>query len=150
MYFKLQNDYLKILYMVIFKALLGGVALYSGFGYYLNSLTLPPELTFSFEEHCLSKGYKVQAHDVTTEDGYILKLLRISSNKTDFEKGKTPVLMVHGLTHNPITYVIAQSSKAPAFALCDNDFDVWLLSTRGNNLSNKHIELDPNKSEYWQ
>ncbi|CAG9310080.1 unnamed protein product [Blepharisma stoltei] len=144
--------------MVLLKALLSGIAAtaavgiasYYGLQYYISHAKLPPELTYTFEELCTSKGYKVQTHQITTNDGYILCLYRISAKDQDFVKGKTPVLMVHGLTHHASSYVISQKSKAPAFALADEGFDVWLLNTRGNHLSRKHETLDANQPEYWE
>jgi lysosomal acid lipase/cholesteryl ester hydrolase len=121
---------------------------YIAYRLYINQVKLPPEAFVSFEDYCKAKGYSVQAHQVTTEDGYILKLFRVCKDNT-FTAKKSPVLMVHGLTHSAITFIISQSCKAPAFKLIDNDYDVWLLNTRGNYLSREHTSLSPSSPEYW-
>ena len=135
------------------KALIGGLGacLSSYFIYksYINQIKLPPEATMSFEDYCISRGYSLQTHWVTTSDGYILRMYRLSKDGL-FKADRTPVLMVHGLTHNCISYVISQTSTAPAFKLADNGYDVWLLNTRGNFLSRYHKELKPSQAKYWE
>ena len=56
--------------------------------------------------------------------------------------------MVHGLTHSAHTFVISQNSTPPAFKLADNNYDVWLLNTRGCYLSRLHTTLKPYQKEY--
>lgn len=38
-----------------------------------------------------------------------------------------------------------------AYILADQDYDVWLLNTRGNTYSRKHVSLNPDKdTKYWK
>ena len=129
------------------KGLIGCLGTYIMYKSYMNQIKLPPIANMTFEDYCISKGYHVQMHWVTTEDGYILRMFRLSKDK-EFQSTKTPVLMVHGLTHSAISYVIAQHSTPPAFRLVDNNYDVWLLNTRGNYLSRLHTKLKSSDKSY--
>lgn len=55
----------------------------------------------TFEEIVTRKGYPLSSYHVTTEDGYILKLFRISGKKNSQNeknnKSKKVVLLQHGL-----------------------------------------------------
>lgn len=116
-------------------------------GTVLNHRPMPKETLMSFEEICKFRGYNADTHEVTTEDGYVLTLFRLRSGVA---AKKRPILLVHGLTHTAATFVVNQSVKGPAFRLVDESHDVWLLNTRGNFLSRKHVELDSKSEEYWQ
>lgn len=131
------------------KLLIGGLGTYTSYKFYMSRVKLPAEAIVTFEDYCISKGYFLQTHWVTTEDGYILRMYRMSKDPK-FPLTNTPVLLVHGLTHSAITFVIAQNVTAPAFRLADNDYDVWLLNTRGNFLSRLHTSLKASQKEYWK
>lgn len=119
---------------------------YLGFRAAVSRVSLPKSYLLSFEDMCTQQGYTVQSHSVTTKDGYILKLFRLGKEK--ISQGP-PVLLVHGMTQTSNTYIVNKTSTAPAFALANQDFDVWLLNTRGNCYSRHHTELKPENPKYW-
>ena len=82
---------------------------------------------------------------MTTKDGYILRLFRIAKEKFQ----GPPVLFVHGMTNSSNTFIINQASTPPAFLLANNNYDVWLLNTRGNYFSRLHKTLNFNDPLYW-
>ncbi len=61
----------------------------------------PPEaVNLNITQLLEKKNYKVETHEVTTQDGYILKLFKIPGNNTKentMYNPKRKVLMVHGL-----------------------------------------------------
>jgi pimeloyl-ACP methyl ester carboxylesterase len=115
-------------------------------GSVLNQDSVPKEALMSFEDLCKYRDYSAESHSLTTEDGYGLTLFHLKSSTPST---KRPILLVHGLTHSAVTFIINQSFKGPAFRLADDGHDVWLLNTRGNYLSRRHSTLDTKSKEYW-
>ena len=58
-------------------------------------------------------GYNGEQHKLITEDGYILKLHRITgpANSTDSNKQKPVVFVMHGLLADSSCYVIFRNSS---------------------------------------
>ena len=135
--------------MRLLSAIVAAATGYLGFSAYIRKAKLPSVCFQSFEETCLRAGYQVQTHFVTTRDGYILRLFRVQKPGSAMQTGKPPVLMVHGLTHTALAYVVCEGAKPPAFQLADTDFDVWVASTRGSHLSKMHVSLDTASKEFW-
>lgn len=135
--------------MGAFKLFLGGLLGWVGFKRYINTAKLPVAAAQSFEEICLQAGYALETHFVRTEDGYVLRLFRLSSQHKPFASHKKPVLLTPGLTHSAASFVVNQAGAPLAFTLADNDYDVWLLNTRGNFLSRVHATLSPSDPKYW-
>ncbi|KAM0945441.1 putative triacylglycerol lipase [Dioscorea sansibarensis] len=83
--------------------------------------------------------------DVTTEDGYILSIQRIpqghSSSRIEGEK-KEPVLLMHGLLMDGVTWLINHPNESLGFILADKGYDVWIANTRGTQSSRGH--------DYWE
>ena len=119
---------------------------YLGFRSLLYRTVLPEDCLWSLEELCLKKGYKVETHWVTSKDGYILRLFRIGKEKIS---SGPPIMLVHGMTGSSNVFTVKQSAIAPAFLLANNDSDVWLLNTRGNNFSRLHTTLSARDPKYW-
>ncbi|KAL3280207.1 hypothetical protein HHI36_017707 [Cryptolaemus montrouzieri] len=80
-----------------------------------------------FTKNCITeRGYPVEEHSVTTNDGYINSMFRIPHGKrkqSNDDISRPPVLLCHGLT----------------------------CSCTGTTFSRKHVKWNPeiNKDEYW-
>ena len=80
-------------------------------------------------------GYEYNEHDVTTEDGYNLKLIQIS--KPGLSTDAPAVLLQHGLSSSSNTWV-RNGEYSPAFMLAKEGFNVFLGNNRGNKFSRTH------------
>lgn len=73
------------------------------------------------EQICLENGFGYENFNITTEDGYILRLDRVlPTNKTDSDYNKNAskrpvVLLQHGIQDSSVTWVINSPDKAVAF-----------------------------------
>jgi pimeloyl-ACP methyl ester carboxylesterase len=83
-------------------------------------------------------GYKLEVHEVTTDDGYILSLWHL------LPKTKTTKVAYfqHGLADTAWCFFQLESKSLP-FLLMKEGYDVWLGNSRGNNFSLKHKTKDP-------
>lgn len=63
---------------------------------------------FIFQPELIKKyKYDAEVHEVTTSDGYILQMHRITGGpKSPPQKGKTPVFLMHGLLDASSTWII--------------------------------------------
>ena len=106
----------------------------------------------TIEEIITSKGYKCETHFVTTEDGYKLKIFRIPGGKINEKNGDylPPVLLQHGLFDSSDGWVCNGEERSIAFALANNNFDVWLSNSRGNKYCKEHEIYDSTSFEFWQ
>ena len=90
-------------------------------------------------------GFKFEAHNVTTEDGYILALHRIVPESPD-----APVVhLQHGIEDCDVQWVMNSPSLAPAFILARAGFDVWMGNNRGNYYSMSHVKYTSKQREFW-
>jgi pimeloyl-ACP methyl ester carboxylesterase len=86
------------------------------------------------------------SHDVTTFDGYICTMFRITHPNVKATKG--PVLLQHGLMDSADTWVVI-GDKSLAFVLARSGYDVFLGNSRGNKYAKRHVSLDPKSDEFW-
>ena len=90
-------------------------------------------------------GFKFQAYNVTTDDGYINGLHRIVPEK----QGAPAILLQHGIEDCAIEWVINSPDMAPAFLLARAGYDVWMGNNRGTIYSQGHVNLNASDSAYW-
>jgi pimeloyl-ACP methyl ester carboxylesterase len=102
--------------------------------------------------HDSPKGdkYTMERHTVTTEDGYILSLMRIVPKKQEF-KTRKPVLLQHGLGSNGLHWLGRSHRREMAnpVAMMEEGYDVWLGNNRGSTYSLEHTELSWQGNKYW-
>jgi len=93
-------------------------------------------------------GYPVEAHDVTTDDGYILTIFRIPHGRQETETPTKPrpvVLIQHGLLGSSDMWVNNLPNQDAAFIYADAGYDVWLGNFRGNKYARRHVKLSADK-----
>ncbi|XP_030765354.1 lipase 3-like isoform X2 [Sitophilus oryzae] len=114
-----------------------------------------PEVNLNFEQRVKRHGYPLEVHTITTEDDYMIDLLRIPrgiSKSSNESKNKSVILIMHGNGGSPHNFITLGRKVAPAYYFADRGFDVWLICGRGVHCvtSKKHKKYDWNKdSEYW-
>ncbi|KAL0351129.1 UNVERIFIED_CONTAM: Triacylglycerol lipase 2 [Sesamum radiatum] len=87
---------------------------------------------------------------VTTDDGYILGLLRIPEGRAGSGgANRPPVLLQHGLLVDGISWLMNPPEESLPLILADNGFDVWISNLRGTQFSRRHLTIDPTNSEFW-
>ncbi|KAL1451129.1 hypothetical protein WDU94_003419 [Cyamophila willieti] len=89
-------------------------------------------------------GKSGEEHTITTEDGYILSLFRI----TPIKEKATPVLFLHGLLAAPETWLI-RGKEDLAIILNEEGYDVWLGCYRGSNYGRRHVNLTTANEKFW-
>ncbi|XP_063628889.1 lysosomal acid lipase/cholesteryl ester hydrolase-like [Cydia splendana] len=108
----------------------------------ISDLTLSEDGKLNFTQLVTKYGHIAEQYEVTTEDGYLLKLFHIPGKRSS-------VLLTHGLATDADPYVI-RGHGSLGIALADKGYDMWLLNNRGTKFSRRHTELDPDKDKkFW-
>lgn len=98
-------------------------------------------------------SYQWKAHEVTTEDGYILTMFNIWNEDTwDIDMG--PVLFQHGMRMDGVDWIATDDDVPSAhFYLADLGYDIYIGNGRGTEYSMKHTSLDAavleDEAKYW-
>lgn len=88
---------------------------------------------------------------MTTSDGYILRLHRISHGRSLSKASKGVVFLMHGLLSSSADWILTGPNNGLGYILADEGYDVWMGNARGNSESRRHITLNPDKdSSFWQ
>lgn len=97
-----------------------------------------------------SNGYPFEAHQVTTEDGYILTMHRIPHGiNQQWVEGRPAVYLQHGLLCSSADWLVTGPEQALAYILADAGYDVWLGNARGNTNSRAHVSMSPESKDFW-
>ena len=100
-------------------------------------------------------GYDWRAHEVTTEDGYILTTFHILGKsgqpRQPATSKKGTVLCQHGAYEDGADWLISFTGTPFHFHLVDQGYDVWLSNARGTDYSQKHVSLsaEDDDDDYW-
>lgn len=116
-------------------------------------------------DYIRSRGFSAEEHFVTTPDGYVLCLHRITgrsksqngagANDSDQEEEeevpkKGVVLLQHGFMMHSEAFTIRKNTHdSLPLILSDAGYDVWLGNNRGNKYSYKHMTKKPSQEDFW-
>jgi pimeloyl-ACP methyl ester carboxylesterase len=106
----------------------------------------------TIEELIYTKDYPLEIHNVTTSDGYVLRVYRIPGAKFEDDyktKVKQPVLFQHGLLDSSDGWVCNSEDLCLPYILANAGYDIWLTNSRGNKHSKSHLWHNPVSFEYW-
>eukprot|EP00826_Nyctotherus_ovalis_P013916 TRINITY_DN1382_c0_g1_i9.p1 TRINITY_DN1382_c0_g1~~TRINITY_DN1382_c0_g1_i9.p1 ORF type:complete len:382 (-),score=77.62 TRINITY_DN1382_c0_g1_i9:41-1186(-) len=94
-------------------------------------------------------GYSYELHNVTTADGYILTIFRITGLVgAEGSENKPGIVLQHGISTSPNSFV-GNGESSIAFYLANRGFDVWIPSARGTYYSREHVTLSFHEEKYW-
>lgn len=116
----------------------------------LGQLHCQPYVSDEVLNHIEASGFKGEAHQIQTSDGYLLRVHRIIAKSSGSDKHKVPVLLMHGLSATSGDFIVAGSKIALAYLLSSSGYDVWLGNARGNKYSMSHASLSSESNEFWQ
>ncbi|XP_077509459.1 lipase 3-like [Amblyomma americanum] len=121
--------------------------------------SVDPDAERNVTEIITDKGYLVQEYEVTTRDGYVLRLQRIpygrhvpesspSASRGLRTQGAPPVVVMHALLFSSAVWVVNGPDQGLPYVLADAGFDVWLANMRGNTQS-RHLHYTRDQKEFW-
>ncbi|GAA5909956.1 hypothetical protein JCM5296_002544 [Sporobolomyces johnsonii] len=90
-------------------------------------------------------GYECEDIDVETEDGFVLRVHHLISQK--HEKPGHPVILQHGILSNSVTYMVNEE-RSLAFWLLEQGYDVYLGNIR-TNFKMPHRHYPRSDPRYW-
>ncbi|ETO27304.1 carboxylic ester hydrolase [Reticulomyxa filosa] len=118
-----------------------------------DASSLDPDSKKEIQGLVEEKGYPLEEHFVTTEDGYILGVFRIPFSRKEsrgaLNSGKPVVFLQHGLEDSSFTWVNNFENESLAYILSDNGYDVWMGNNRGNYFSQAHVTYTARSAEFW-
>ncbi|KAJ8915898.1 hypothetical protein NQ315_015511 [Exocentrus adspersus] len=89
-------------------------------------------------------GVSAEEHNIYTEDGYQILVVRAYSSSTD----KNPIVLGSGIFLSPLTWV-NRGEKSLAKFLIKQGHEVWIINFRGSGYSRGHKTLTTSDNAYW-
>ncbi|XP_015125977.1 lipase 3 [Diachasma alloeum] len=115
------------------------------------NFTFSPDATLNCTQLISKYGYHGETHLVTTKDGYILEVHRITGPRLKPKpEGKPVVFLMHGILSSSVDWIISGPGKAFAYILADQGYDVWLGNARGNHYSQAHNKYSVTDKQFWK
>jgi pimeloyl-ACP methyl ester carboxylesterase len=106
------------------------------------SFSFPAEKQRRILEFIKSHKIPLESHETTTQDGYILQILRL------VRKNAPVVFLQHGLFNSSSVWCTCGKSSL-GFQLWEQGYDVWMGNNRGTQFSRKHVDFHDGMDEYW-
>lgn len=94
-------------------------------------------------------GFKGEAHEAETQDGYLLRLHRILPKFNSQAQGKKPVFLMHGILATAADFLVTGPDIALGFLFAESGYDVWLGNARGSQHSMRHRSFSNNSRDFW-
>ncbi|KAJ3393907.1 hypothetical protein HDU80_010633 [Chytriomyces hyalinus] len=100
------------------------------------------------------EGFQCDSYNVTTRDGFILRLERISPgpgmDQTIPQSEKPPIILMHGMFQSAGVWVTS-GRKSFAFYLAENNYDVWVANNRTGcqEAAEQHAYLKSSEASFW-
>lgn len=115
----------------------------------LGLKNVPEDAHLTPEQLATKYGYPFEAHNVTTDDDYILTVFRIKHGKDASKPATKVVFLQHCLLCAAPAFQAAGPDKALAYRLADDGYDVWMGNSRGSYFSQGHVKYTTKDKEYW-
>lgn len=90
---------------------------------------------------------KISHVDLTTEDGYIIRLYQLE-HESKVDSSLPPIYLQHGFAASAASWLINEE-KSGAYHFCRLGFKVYVLNGRGSPMSQTHTKYDATSAEYW-
>lgn len=100
----------------------------------------------SYEDY-LAEGLEITEKELTTADGYQIRVLILENPKL-LDSSLPPVYLQHGFGAMGPSWLLNKEESAPAI-LCKAGHKVYVLNGRGSALSHGHSRYTIHDAEYW-
>lgn len=98
--------------------------------------------------------YDIEEHEVTTDDGYVLKIFRVTLSAAELltqniQKKSSVIYLQHGVLDSSDAWFLHHEDKSIGFYLLSHGYELWVGNNRGNKYSHTHINKDIPNAEYY-